>query len=615
MSTQGIFRSTLGAIFAGALGGVLVGWAESLLVTTTSAAAEEYWLFLFGIVAYGVLGAGIGLGIGILWQLVRRGRASELETAQIAAAVAVFLPVFAVGRYHVSQRIFREGLVLLSPAGILTHVLLLVAALLVALLAVLLVRTAYRFAGTFGPVAGIAVSVALGLVIGVTTQAGGDSYDNRPTPPARLAGKPNIIVIVADTLRADAAFASPQIVGENSGIGRLLRDGIKFEQTYAQASWTRPSIASILTSQYPSGHGAVHKMDFLPDRVLTLAEALRAEGYFTAAFTTNINVAPVFNFQQGFDEFSYLEPSFYFWATDSSTKLAIYKGLRVGRERFFAQRMYYEHFYQDAEVLDHEVESWLASKPPEPFFLFVHFMDPHDPYFEMPYNGKGVARVMTPSPPADQAEALHELYLEGVHYMDGYLDTMLQRLEADGVYDRSIIAFTADHGEEFHEHGGWWHGTALYAEQVHVPLIIKRAKEPAPGTARKELARSIDISASVMGAAGLPIPPAFMGIDLFTDRVAEPIMAEEDLEGNELTSIQSDGWKLISANPGNPRGLPTTELFNLREDPGETNNLAASEKRRVSDMFAQLESLRARIAEHGARTFGEVATDAADPRT
>jgi hypothetical protein len=72
---------------------------------------------------------------------------------------------------------------------------------------------------------------------------------------------------------------------------------------------------------------------------------------------------------------------------------------------------------------------------------------------------------------------------------------------------------------------------------------------------------------------------------------------------------------LITANPGNPRGLPTTELFNLDEDPGEKKNLATIEKSRVSDLFAQLESLRARIAEHGARTIGKVTTDAADPRT
>jgi arylsulfatase A-like enzyme len=277
--------------------------------------------------------------------------------------------------------------------------------------------------------------------------------------------------------------------------------------------------------------------------------------------------------------------------------------------------MYYEHFYQDASVVEREVEAWLATKPPEPFFLFIHYMDPHDPYFEIPYNGTGVARVMTPSPPPEQAKALHDLYLEGVHFLDGYLHTMLGKLDAAGAYDRSIIAFTADHGEEFQEHGGWWHGTALYAEQLHIPLIIKRANEPAPGTSRTDVARGIDISSSVMAAAGLPLPPSFMGVDLFTGRVTEPLLAEEDLEGNQLTSIQSDGWKLITANPGNPRGLPTTELFNLDEDPGEKKNLATIEKSRVSDLIAQLESLRARIAEHGARTIGKVTTDAADPRT
>jgi hypothetical protein len=414
-------QSAFGAVLGGAVGGAVVGWAESILVTLTSAAAEEYWLFLFGVVAYGALGAALGLGVGVVWQVLRRGQATELVVAQLAAAVAVFLPAFGVGRYHVAQRLFGEGLVLLSPVGLLTHVLLAVAAALVALLTVLLVRASYRFAGTFGPVATLGVSVVLAFLIGKSTQTQGDSHDNRPTPPVRLAGKPNIILVVADTLRADAAFASPKVVGEGSGIGRLIGDGVTFERAFSQASWTRPSIASILTSQYPSGHGAIQKMDFLSDRVLTLAEALQAEGYFTTGITTNINVAPVFNFQQGFDEFAYLEPSFYFWATDSCTKLAIYKGLRVGRERFFSQRMYYEHYYQDAAVVDGEIGDWLASKPPEPFFLFVHHMDPHDPYFEMPYDGKGVARVMMPTPPDDQAQALHDLYLQGVHYLDAYL--------------------------------------------------------------------------------------------------------------------------------------------------------------------------------------------------
>src|SRR4029450_45829 len=135
-----------------------------------------------------------------------------------------------------------------------------------------------------------------------------------------------------------------------------------------------------------SVHGTEHKMDFLPDRVDTLAEVLKRQGYWTAAFTTNINVAPIFNFQQGFDEFSYLEPSFYFGASDSATRLAVYKGLRAGREESGSKR-WVRNFYQDAKVVDEHAAACLASKPPEPFFLFIHYMDPHDPYFEIPYNG------------------------------------------------------------------------------------------------------------------------------------------------------------------------------------------------------------------------------------
>jgi arylsulfatase A-like enzyme len=243
-------------------------------------------------------------------------------------------------------------------------------------------------------------------------------------------------------------------------------------------------------------------------------------------------------------------------------------------------------------------------------------MDPHDPYVEHPYNGHGVARVMTPSPAPERARELHDLYMEGVHYLDGYVKRLVERLRNDGLYDRSVIAFTADHGEEFHEHGGWWHGTALYQEQVHVPLVIKRAGASTGGGRRSDLARSIDIAPTLFAAARLPQPETFLGVDLFGTRVEEPLLAEEDLEGNRLTSIRSGDWKLIIANPGNPRGLAPTELYNLAQDPEESRNLAAGESARVSDLLAQLERMRVRIAEDGQRpTLGAARKNASDPRT
>jgi arylsulfatase A-like enzyme len=608
-----LIKGLVAAALAGALGGALVGLVEALLVTFTSGAADEYWLFLFGVVGYGVLGAGIGLGGAILWQIARLGRASEQRLAEVAVALAVFVPSFAIGRYHVNQRLFGEELVTFSAAGVVTHALLLGGGVVVALAALVLLRACYRAAGMAAVAGLLAILLAASCAIGFATGKGEERIARKA---GAAAGRPNVILIIADTLRSDAVDwtgAQPEAAG---GFATLAKDGVVFDHTYSQASWTRPSIATILTGVYPSVHGTVHKMDFLPDSVLTVAEALKAQGYWTAGFTTNINVAPVFNFQQGFDEFHYLEPSFYFWATDSATKLAIYKGLRVGRERFLSNRMYYEHYYQDAAIVDRHLQKWLDQRPPEPFFLLIHYMDPHDPYFEHPYNGHGVARVMTPSPAPERARELHDLYMEGVHYLDGYVKRLVERLRNDGLYDRSVIAFTADHGEEFHEHGGWWHGTALYQEQVHVPLVIKRAGASTGGGRRSDLARSIDIAPTLFAAARLPQPETFLGVDLFGTRVEEPLLAEEDLEGNRLTSIRSGDWKLIIANPGNPRGLAPTELYNLAQDPEESRNLAAGESARVSDLLAQLERMRVRIAEDGQRpTLGAARKNASDPRT
>ena len=424
-----LIKGFVAALLAGALGGALVGIAEALLVTFTSAAADEYWLFLFAVVAYGLLGAGVGLGAAALWQVVRLGQADGQRLAEVAVGSAVVVPAFAIGRYHVNQRIFGEELVTFSAAGIVTHVLLFVGALLVALVAVALLHACYRAAGMVA-LAGLlvilfAVSGAIGLAIGKGEERIARKAD------AAAAGKPNVILIIADTLRSDAVDWTGTQPAAAGGFAALAKDGVVFDHTYSQASWTRPSIATILTGVYPSVHGTVHKMDFLPDSVLTIAEALKAQGYWTAGFTTNINVAPVFNFQQGFDEFHYLEPSFYFWATDSATKLAIYKGLRVGRERFLSNRMYYEHYYQDAAVVDRHLQKWLDQRPPQPFFLLVHYMDPHDPYFEIPYNGHGVARVMTPSPPPERAHGAASL-LYGGRTLPGRLPEAAGRAAAQG---------------------------------------------------------------------------------------------------------------------------------------------------------------------------------------
>jgi len=593
-----IGRTMVGAALGGAWGGALVGLVEASLITATSGPAEEYWLFPYAVASYGLLGAVIGLVscVGMFLAARAVGRTARWGFGP-AVGLALFLLGTVVARYHVVQRVFHEELITLSGAGLAVHAGIVVVMGVLALLIALVGDFFHRSPrGLLSGAAGLIACIAVTSVAAVIASAHAGEPAITRTTEATAHGHPNVILILIDTLRADALGAYGAGPQASPVVDQFAGTAVRFENAYSQSTWTRPSIATVLTSLYPSVHGAMHKMDALPDQVTTLAEAFRAQGYWTAGFVSNINVAPVFNFQQGFQEYTYLAPDFYFGATDSATRLAIYKGLREARERFFRDRIYFYHYYQDAPVVNAAVSKWLEQHPPNPFFLFIHYMDPHDPYFEIPYNGVGVARVTNPNPPPERRGELRKLYSEDVTYVDTHLADLFSRLRSLGLYDDTVIAVTADHGEEFQDHGGWWHGTTLYQEQMHVPLIVKRAREPQPGTVEARLARSLDIAPTLMAAAQLNPARTFTGRDLFgatTD--AGSLFAEEDLEGNVLSSLRVGAWKIITANPNNPRGLKPVELYNLGDDPTEHHDLVASEQARVTEMLRLLAEERARI--------------------
>jgi len=614
VKNESLGRFTSGCLAGGAVGGALVGLAEVILILATSAAPDEYWLIPYAIVAYALLGLAAGVGGALVATVLGRARATSSAGLALGAGLAVVPLAFIVGRYHVIQRVFHEELVLKSAMGVGVHLGLLIGAVLIALAAIWLLR-ALQGNVALGGVLGMMALLLAGSV-GFAAATDRPESDAPVTSPSATGKGPNVILIVTDTLRADALGCLGGKSGQTPAVDAFARDGVLFEQAHAQASWTRPSIATLLTSLYPSVHGAVHKMDMLPDRVTTLAEAFSQAGYWTTGIVTNINVAPIFNFQQGFGEYDYLEPDFYFWATDSATRLAIYKGLRAARERVGADRIYFYNYYQDAQIVESTLTKWFDRKPPQPFFLFIHYMDPHDPYFEIPYNGRGNARANNQWPPANLRDEMHRRYLQDASYLDGYLDQLFDQLRRRGLYDNTVIAMVADHGEEFQEHQGWWHGTTLYEEDTHVPLIIKRAHEPTPGTRRTDLVRVLDVAPTLLAAAGARVPEAFMGRDLFAAAGSdEPLFAEEDLEGNVLTSIRIGSWKLITANPDNPRGLQPLELYDLSGDPHEKNNRANSDPERLNSMLQELEWARNRIAAGHSLRRAEADPGAADRRS
>lgn len=584
-------RKIAAGVLGGWVGGALVGLLEASVVAAVGG-CDEFGVFGFAAMSYGFIGAGMGLGWGVTTSILDFFGRDPESTLAGAGGIVVALLGLVVTRFRVVRDVFGENLPIGSLQGIAVHVALVVAA---ALAFYLLWRALLRTADIFGAeFAGGAWAVSL-AISGLSLTYVLDSLARPTVPelPAVTAKGPNVVLVLVDTLRADYTGPYGSSKTKTPAMDALAADGVVFENAFAHSSWTRPSVATALTSLYPASHAVMHKTDLLPDAVITAAEAFSEAGYRTSGFVTNINVAPSFHFDQGFHRYSYLAPDFFFGATDSGSKLSLYSGMRLIRERFLSRTKWVAQYYQDADTVNANVLPWVTENADGPFFTFVHYMDPHDPYFEIPYNGKAIARVNTPHPDADQKDALADLYADNIDYFDGFFATIISSLKEKGLYDNTVIAIIADHGEEFYEHEGWWHGTTLFEEQLHIPMVFKKPASSDAGQREAGLAGLVDVAPTLAALAGVPAPPAWQGRNLF-GATAPPVAlyAQEDHEGNELESVRTKDWKLILANAGNPRGLPEKSLFDLSNDPGELNNLYDTNLDKAVELEGHLEGLR-----------------------
>ncbi len=230
---------------------------------------------------------------------------------------------------------------------------------------------------------------------------------------------------------------------------------------FANASWGRTSFASILTGRLPSNHGVMAKVDALPSEIVTMPEALQEAGYQTRGIATNYNVSPYFNFHQGFDRYEYLEPEFVLGAGDAAAKLLLVQSLKRVIEKIEAKLGHVApgSAYRDAETVNARIMSWLdetngetAAPDASPWFFFVGYMDPHDPYYPHPYDGSGFSRAANQHPDPSEAPRLMRLYDGEIEYWDTQFGALVEDLKRRGLYDDLTIIITADHGEDFCEH-------------------------------------------------------------------------------------------------------------------------------------------------------------------
>lgn len=602
---------------AGLLAGMIVGVAEGAVVVAGGGGRVGWGVMAYGAVAYGLLCALMGgammLASAWLGRLMKREAVPESQAFARTTALFVALFGLALSAFRIRRDVFHEELVWKSKDGLLVLLGCVAAAALVYFaLAFGLRRVTSGRAGSFllrawGSPALVAGTI--GLLIGASLTIGQPSVEARADRVAAPERAPNVIFIVVDTLRADHLPAYGYARGATPNLDRFAEDAVRYEWAFANASWTRPSFASMLTGRYASSHGVMGKPDALASELTTLPEVLQENGYSTAGFVTNFNVGPYFNFQQGFDQYAFLEPEFVLGADDAAAKLLLVQALRQRIEQFRARggRVLPGTAYQDAETVNRRLFAWMDQElgedrsREEPFFLFVGYMDPHDPYFPHPYDGTGYARAANQHPDLDEAPRLRELYDGEITYWDEHFGRLVADLRRRGVYDDTMIVITSDHGEEFGEHGGFWHGTTLYDEQLHVPLYVKYPGNARAGTRTSHWVQSIDLMPSILREIGLPIPEGVQGGSL--EAGTPLVFAEESHEGNVLASVRElhpttyEERKIITANAGNPRGLATVELYRTADDPGEQSNVAEEERERVQALMRTLEEAQRRAAE------------------
>ena len=597
-------RGAVVGLGGGLLGGVLLGVSEAAVVLASGSGAKDYSVLAYGGAAYGIICAGAGLALGVVLALSGRlmHRQAVVEPLAFARTAALFVAVggFALGAFRVRRDVFHEQLVWKSAQGLLVAGGCVVAALVLYLLIATLVRVsvAHRpfsvllraWSSPLLLALLLAGNVAFSLQHAAARPMVKHDRSDRPPAPAQAN---NVLFIVIDTLRADHLPLWGYRAIQTPNLDALARDGVRFEHAFANASWTRPSFASMMTGRYPSSHRTTLKSDSLPNEIVTLAEAMQQRGYTTYGAVTNYNVAPFFNFQQGFDEYRYLEPNFVLGAGDTAAKLLLVQALRQGIETLNAKRGRVEpgSAYQDATVVNRTFLQFLDQKPKGPWYAFVAYMDPHDPYYPHPYDGTGFARAAHQKPSPEQVPLMTRLYDGEIVFWDEQFGKLVAELKRRGLYDSLTIVVTADHGEEFLDHGGFWHGTTLYDEQLHVPLLVKLPRNDRAGTVVSHWVESIDIMPTLLEHNGVEVPAGVQGKNLMLG--GDSVFAEEDHEGNVLRALRmrrgSSELKLIEANSGNPRGLQPFELYRMDQDAREMVDLSRQDAPLLNLAAAQLD--------------------------
>jgi arylsulfatase A-like enzyme len=420
---------------------------------------------------------------------------------------------------------------------------------------------------------------------------------------ARESGPPNLILISLDTLRRDHSSVYGYERETTPSLERFAEQGVRFALAYAPTSTTGPSHATLFTSLYPITHRVVKNGRVLVPAHVTLAERLRERGWATAGVVSSYVLDARFGWAQGFDVWDDD-----FDAATATVRNESWEGVEV------------EVFDRTADATTQHALAWLDGprEHDRPFFLFVHYFDPHSPWVPP----AELARRFPPAAaPTGGLRVLKARYDAEIAFADQQIGALLDALEERGLAENTLVAITADHGEGLMQHGHLLHGAQIYEEQVRVPLLLRWPGRLPAGRVIEGAVSLIDLAPTLLELAG--VPPAANGA--MQGRSLVPVLeARERIDpllpiflfrqhyehgfdsgtpvAGEQYGVRLGDWKLIL---GPEEG--TRQLFDVARDPRERSDRAAEEPSLVAELERRIAAWRAEY------TRAETAPDAISP--
>jgi arylsulfatase A-like enzyme/Tfp pilus assembly protein PilF len=372
--------------------------------------------------------------------------------------------------------------------------------------------------------------------------------------------RPNVLLITVDTLRADHLGCYGFKLAHTKAIDALAAEGVRCTDDIAVAPITLPSHSSIMTGLLPPTHGVRDNGSYsLGDSNVTLAERLRAAGYTTQAFVSALVLNRRYGLDQGFENYDDD-----LWAEDSP-KMFMIRDRRADKTatRFLGW-----------------LETWQQDQKRRPFFVWTHFFDPHQPY----------------NPPAAYRTQAPSLYDGEIASVDHAIGRIVSQLREYNILDKTLIIFTADHGESLGEHQEKTHALFIYDATVHVPLIYRYPGSIPSNRVYEGPVRSVDIVPTVLSLLKLPGGEETQGVNLLPAlrgqapppqlaQYSESLLSEVGFGMAPLHGVRLQGYKFILA--------PKPELYDLKKDPNELNNLYSADPTRAARLKRELEGIMA----------------------